>query len=101
MGKYDIDIGWDLRPCIISGQRTSRGITELPDDEPALFHCITHRANVIPPSLLKGGHPGGQLAEVYALVEYRDGHLEEVSLDRVQFLDSKEKFEACDWSQGR
>ena len=89
------------RQCIVSAQKIGRGIYELPDDEPALFHCFTHRSRVIPPSVLKGGHPGGQLSEVYALVEYRDGKLEEVTLDRVKFLDSAEKFMEYDWSQGR
>lgn len=51
-----------LRHCWVNGRK-------------ALFHCWANRAQVAAPSPLKGGAPGGQLWEVYAIVEYEDGSI--------------------------
>lgn len=47
-------------------------------------------ANVIEPSLMTGGHPGGQLAAVYAIVEFDDG-VRRVSIADIQFTDEIHK----------
>ena len=50
------------RPCFVNGQK-------------AMFHCWRHASQVISPSPLFGGHPGGVVSETYGIVEYEDGSI--------------------------
>ena len=73
------------RPCIVKGRK-------------ALFHGWSNKAEVIPPSPMVGGHPGGQLSQTVALVEYEDGSVHEAYPSEVRFLDTAaqmEEFGAC------
>lgn len=73
-----IEIKPRLRPCLVAGQGgTSR----------ALFHCWSNKAYVVPPSLLKGGHTGGQVWTTYGIVEMEDGSVFEVLPSSIEFLD--------------
>lgn len=49
----------ELRLCEVEG-------------ELGYFHCWEHCSKPIPPSAMKGGHPGGQLSQVYGIVEFKD-----------------------------
>lgn len=42
-------------------------------DKVGYFHCWEHYSDVIPESLLRGGHPGGTISFVRALVEFPEG----------------------------
>lgn len=77
----DTSIKINLRPCVL---------TKYGDESKykALFHCWIHYSNVIPPSNLRGGHNGGQVSDVYGLVELEDGSVEIVSPKSIRFLDS-------------
>lgn len=77
----DTNIKINLRPCVL---------TKYGDESKykALFHCWIHYSNVIPPSNLRGGHNGGQVSDVYGLVELEDGSVEIVSPKSIRFLDS-------------
>ena len=48
----------NLRACLVDGR-------------PGLFHCWEHRSDVIAPSPMIGGHPGGQISMVYGSLSCR------------------------------
>lgn len=65
----------ELRPCLVDGKR-------------ALWHEWTTRQEIVPPSIMAGGHGGGQISATLALIEYEDGTAAEVYPSRVRFLDT-------------
>lgn len=73
-----ITLMYELRPCLVDGKR-------------ALWHRWIHRQEIIPPSIMQGGHGGGQVSALFALVEYAGGTMEEVYPERVRFLDTLHK----------
>ena len=60
MAGLNCEIKWETRLCEVNG-------------ELGYFHCWEHWSNVIDASPLRGGHPGGQIGQVYGLVEFKDG----------------------------
>ena len=72
-----IEIRVNLRPCLVGGDD---------DAEKALFHCWGNRAYIIEPSMLVGGHPGGQVWNTYGIVELEDGSVVEVPPSNIRFL---------------
>lgn len=50
------------------------------------FHCWEHWSNVVDASPLRGGHPGGQIGQVYGIVEFSDG-VRRVEPSSIQFRD--------------
>ena len=56
-GGLDFNIRYETRLCKVKG-------------ELGLFHCWEHWANVVGASALRGGHPGGQVGQVYSIVEF-------------------------------
>ena len=90
----------ERRPCIVTiGGRRYDVPGEEPDERPALFHLFAPVAEVIAPSCLRGGHNGGQLAGIMALVEFSDGTLATVEPSRVRFLDSDKAFGEISWEE--
>lgn len=88
MAGLELEIKGLLRPCIVYG------------DKKALFHRWSDKCQVIEPSIAVGGHPGGQLSQTVAIIEYEDGSVAEVYPSRVRFLDTPgqmDEFEACYW----
>lgn len=73
------------RPCIAHPGRK------------ALFHRFVNVAEVAAPSIMVGGHPGGQLQNTYALMEYEDGRLSMEPINSIIMLDGAEQFAAHDW----
>ena len=45
-------------------------------------------SNVVDASPLRGGHPGGQIGQVYGIVEFRDG-VRRVDPSSIKFCDEK------------
>ena len=76
------------RPCIARQDGTPKK---------ALFHRFVNVAEEAAPSIMTGGHPGGQLANTYALLEFEDGRLSMEPINRIIMLDSAEHFAAHDW----
>lgn len=74
MARLDYVIGVERRPCYVGGKK-------------AMFHMWINRAWVAPPSMAVGGHAGGQLWEVFGVVEFEDGHVETVYPKNIQFAD--------------
>lgn len=68
-----------LRPCKVG-------------EELHLFHGFTQISQIVPPSLMRGGHGGGVVTGVYAILESRDGTVGLAEAQRVQFLDTPEEF---------
>lgn len=71
-------VGIDYRPCFVNNKK---------QEIKALFHCWSHRSEVVGESALRGGHPGGQISATFAIVEYEDGTIHEVEPQNVRFVD--------------
>lgn len=71
--------GLNVRPCLVGNRK-------------ALFHTWEQFANVIAPAAMIGGHPGGQVAQVFAIVEYEDGTVSQEHASSIRFLDIAETF---------
>lgn len=56
----------------------------------AIFHRWTELATVVEPSPLIGGHPGGQTNITLAIVEYKNGKVEQVYPGEIKFMDTQE-----------
>ena len=57
-------------------------------DELGYFHLWEQWSNVVDASPLRGGHPGGQIGQVYGIVEFRDG-VRRVDPSSIKFCDEK------------
>lgn len=90
-----IVLAHEVRPCLVTTPR--RGAE--PETRRALLHCFALVAEVIPPSNLRGGHNGGQLAGLTALVEFEDGTVQRVEPECVQLLDSAGLFREYAWPE--
>lgn len=55
----------------------------------ALFHCWAQKSDVIPPSMINGGHNGGVVAGLVGIVELSDGQVCEIPPYHITFLDNK------------
>lgn len=60
------------------------------EERKALFHGWSTIAQVVDASPMIGGHPGGTVADTFAIVEYMDGNVERVHPEQIQFLDTEE-----------
>ncbi len=57
--------------------------------EKAIFHKWIEKSEVIPPSIAKGGHSGGEIKGASAIVEFETGQVAEVYVSSIVFLDTK------------
>lgn len=71
----------EVRPCLV-GKKNLK----------ALWHKWVDKSEIVPPSLLRGGHGGGVVKDTFALVEYENGLVRLVQATDVYFLDSAQKF---------
>lgn len=68
------------RPCIVEGMQ-------------ALFHRWEDVSKIVAPSLLKGGHPGGELRGTFAIVEMEDGSVRRVQPQDLRFTDNAKLYD--------
>lgn len=61
------------------------------ENENYIFHCFEQWSNVIAPSVAIGGHPGGQISHVFALIEDEKGNIYRVDPTAIKFTDDKFK----------
>lgn len=54
------------------------------------FHLWEQWSNVVDASLLRGGHPAGQIGQVYGIVEFKDG-VRRVDPESIKFCDEKKR----------
>lgn len=77
MAFGEFTITYERRECVVNGKA-------------GYFCCWEQYAEVAEPSLMMGGRPGGQLAAVYAIVEFAEG-VRRVSVADIQFTDEIHK----------
>lgn len=58
-------------------------------DENYLFHCFEQFSNVVGASAAIGGHPAGQISQVFALVEDEKGNIFRVHPTAIVFTDNE------------
>lgn len=75
MAGLNCEIQWQTRLCEVNG-------------ELGYFYCWEHWANVIGASALRGGHPGGQVGQVYGIVEFPGG-VRRVDPTKIKFCDEQ------------
>lgn len=75
---YDITVRAERRPCRVDGEK-------------GMFHRWIDRAQIAPPSMMVGGHGGGQLWEVFGLIELENGHVIEAKPSHIVFADTEVK----------
>ena len=64
------------RRCIVNGKK-------------AIFHTWSEVSKVVPPSNMIGGHPGGVVKGMVAIIEYEeDGTVHECNPNEVRFTDN-------------
>lgn len=73
MAKFEIPITQATRGCTVDGR-------------PGYFHTWEQYSQVVPPSPLVGGHPGGMIAQVFGIVEFSD-RVERVDPYKIKFMD--------------
>lgn len=73
MAGLSMDIKLETRLCEVNG-------------EFGYFHCWEHWSNVVAASPLRGGHPGGQIGQVYGIVEF-SGEVRRVDPSKIRFKD--------------
>lgn len=64
---------WKLRLCEVEGRY-------------GYFHTFEQYSEIVLPSLLKGGHSGGVVANVFAIVEFPEG-VKRVEPTSIKFID--------------
>lgn len=79
----ELSISMERRPCLV-------------DDRKHMFHGWHHEYFVIEPSIMVGGHPGGQMSRLWAIVEDEHGACLLVEPYRVRFIDHSD-FEKFAW----
>lgn len=73
-----------LRPCYViteSGTRKKKAVKKK-----ALFHCWNYISNVVDASPLIGGHPGGVIGYMTAIVEFEDGSIAFIHPQNIVFV---------------
>lgn len=93
-----ITIGTDYRLCIVhipavvrkrrQDLNVYREVVEPEKDIKALFHCWSHRSEIVGELYLRGGHSAGQFSSTFAIVEYEDGMVHEVEPCNIRFVDN-------------
>lgn len=73
-------MGNHLRACI----RTCRY-----NDKNYLFHCFEQRSYIVSPSIAVGGHSGGQVSGLFALIEDKKGNIFRVDPTAIVFTDNE------------
>jgi hypothetical protein len=77
MAKTEVIISTsEYRPCWIKGRK-------------ALFHRWEEKRWVLEPSIMAGGHAGGQMSITLAIIEYEDGTVHEAYPYEIVFCDNK------------
>lgn len=66
-----------LRPCHVVGSKS---------ETKALFHCWSFHSDLYNASPMVGGHPGGVVARMGAIVEFEDGRVSVVRPESIRFV---------------
>ncbi len=74
-----IMIRQERRLCVVGGKH-------------GYFHCWEQLMEPMRPSMLVGGAPGGQLSEIYGIVETGDGRVGRYKIQDIRFVDDENSF---------
>lgn len=66
------------RSCVVSGEK-------------ARFHVWEQYSEVIAPGMAIGSHQGGQISQVFGIVEFEDGTVKRVDPYKIEFTDRQVK----------
>lgn len=69
-----------MRPCMVRDKDK---------EQKAMFHCWSHRSDVVDASPMIGGHPGGVVAYTVGIVELENGAVCSYYPNHIRFLDTK------------
>ena len=69
-------MSFETRDCIVNNQL-------------CILHCSQQWSDVITPSPMIGGHPGGQISMIYGIVEFPDGSVKRISPTNIKFYDER------------
>lgn len=75
MAGLKMNVEFPMRLCEVNG-------------ELGYFHLWEQWSNVVDASLLRGGHPAGQIGQVYGIVEFKDG-VRRVDPVSIKFCDEE------------
>lgn len=75
MAGLNCEIRWETRLCQVG-------------DELGQFHIWEQWSNVVDATPLRGGHPGGQIGQVYGIVEFKDG-VRRIDPAKIKFCDDE------------
>lgn len=73
MAEMTFKIKWETRLCEV-------------DEELGYFHTWEQWSNVVDASPLRGGHPGGNVGQVYGIIEFED-RVRRVDPSKIEFCD--------------
>ena len=74
--EMELKVIKELRPCYIGGKKKG------------LFHGWIDKSDIVPPSVMVGGHNGGVIRGTYALVELENGQIEQYYPQQIRFCDN-------------
>lgn len=60
------------------------------EDGTFLFHCWSQVSEIVPPSMMIGGHSGGVFSNTYGIVEDEDGQVHRVQPEKIRFTGKEE-----------
>lgn len=75
MAGLNCEVKWETRLCKVK-------------EELGYFHYWEQWENVVDASPLRGGHPGGQIGQVYGIVEFKDG-VRRIDPSQIIFCDEQ------------
>lgn len=79
--KVDVEISQENRLCEVAGKL-------------GYFQCWEQYSTVIDASPMIGGHPGGIVSKVFAIVEFKNG-CKRVEPEQLRFCDEKNDMLGC------
>lgn len=79
-----------LRPCYVKAYKyeNKRPWFVQDGERKALFHGWGTFGQIVDPSPLKGGHPGGVISSTFGIVEFEDGTVDQVPVSHIRFVDN-------------
>ena len=78
------------RPCRVGKYLCENGV----------FHGWAEISEIVPPSVTIGGHGGGVVKDIFAVVELEDGTLRKFPTEEIKFLDSDQLFNDLHYDGG-
>ena len=78
------------RPCLVVRYLSEMGI----------FHGWAEVSQIVPPAVTIGGHGGGVVKDIFAVVELEDGTMRKFPTEEIKFLDSDRLFNDLHYDGG-